>query len=405
MQGGTVVLRSKDRDIFALLRSRAPEVSWTEEHDDPDATIDDDGSGSLTLLAKGSRRGEGVTFDKEEFRTSPGSVLRLALALAETTRELAAARRELEFADHLRELITTDDPSQVYEQVTRAMLDLIGGSAGTLLLHDSREERFIARYNSDPSFADEGGLVPAVPTSLIETAMSSDANFAASGSMVIFPIRLHDDLIGVIRAIVDRDQPDDSTLEEAARYLSHVGPVLAKIYLLTRSEELAMLDDLTHAYNRRFFESYLEEEVERARRYGSVLSIIFLDLDDLKHINNEHGHLAGSRTLQEVARRVLAAVRSIDKVVRFGGDEFCIILPQTDPERAAAVAERVRRSIASRPIELEGESGFALTASFGVASYPSHASDKEQLIRKADEAMFAVKTSTKNSIRVAGAGA
>ncbi len=90
-----------------------------------------------------------------------------------------------------------------------------------------------------------------------------------------------------------------------------------------------MRDDLTKAFNRRFFEAYLDEEIERSRRYGALCSIIFLDLDDLKMVNNVYGHLTGSRVLQEVAKRILNAVRGIGKVVRFGGDEFCVILPQT----------------------------------------------------------------------------
>src|SRR5438045_9394475 len=101
-----------------------------------------------------------------------------------------------------------------------------------------------------------------------------------------------------------------------------------------------MRDDLTKAYNRRFFESYLDEEMERSRRYGVVFSIIFLDLDDLKMVNNFYGHLTGSRTLQEVAKRILGAVRGIDKVVRFGGDEFWIILTPTDPGQAVPGASR-----------------------------------------------------------------
>src|SRR5947209_20151038 len=132
-----------------------------------------------------------------------------------------------------------------------------------------------------------------------------------------------------------------------------------------------MRDDLTKAFNRRFFESYLDEEIERARRYSATCSIIFLDLDDLKTVNNAHGHLAGSRTLQEVAKRILAAVRSIDKVVRFGGDEFCIILPQTDQEQAVAVANRVRKSLTSTPFYLDPNVEISITASFGIASFPT----------------------------------
>src|SRR6185436_10152810 len=112
-------------------------------------------------------------------------------------------------------------------------------------------------------------------------------------------------------------------------------------------------DDLTKAFNRRFFESYLDEEIERSRRYSTLFSIIFLDLDDLKMVNNFYGHLTGSRTLQEVAKRILGAVRGIDKVVRFGGDEFCVILPQTDQDQAVAVANRVARALTSGVFHLD----------------------------------------------------
>ena len=162
-----------------------------------------------------------------------------------------------------------------------------------------------------------------------------------------------------------------------------------------------MRDDLTKAYNRRFFESYLDEEMERARRYGSLFSIIFLDLDDLKMVNNFYGHLSGSRTLQEVAKRILNAVRGIDKVVRFGGDEFCIILPQTDQDQAVAVANRVRKAFIASPFMLEPTIEISITASFGIATYPVHAVTKEDLIRQADMAMYRVKSTTKNAVGVA----
>src|SRR5947209_19523066 len=123
-----------------------------------------------------------------------------------------------------------------------------------------------------------------------------------------------------------------------------------------------MRDDLTKAFNRRFFESYLDEEIERAKRYSATCSIIFLDLDDLKTVNNAHGHLTGSRTLQEVAKRILGAVRGIDKVVRFGGDEFCIILPQTDQEQAMLVASRVRKAIISSTFRLDPDIEISISA-------------------------------------------
>jgi diguanylate cyclase (GGDEF)-like protein len=185
------------------------------------------------------------------------------------------------------------------------------------------------------------------------------------------------------------------------RYLKAVNQVLSNIYQLTRSRDLAMRDDLTKAFNRRFFESYLDEEMERSRRYGSLFSIIFLDLDDLKMVNNFYGHLTGSRTLQEVAKRILNAVRGIDKVVRFGGDEFCIILPQTDQEQAVNVANRVRKSITGSPFRLEPDIEVSITASFGIATYPTHGVAKDDLVRQADLAMYRVKSTTKNAVGVA----
>ena len=118
-------------------------------------------------------------------------------------------------------------------------------------------------------------------------------------------------------------------------------------------------------------------------------------------VNNFYGHLTGSRTLQEVAKRILSAVRAIDKVVRFGGDEFCIILPETDQEQAIAVANRVRKSMTSSVLRLDADIEISITASFGIASYPTHGLNKDDLIRQADAAMYRVKSTTKNAVGIA----
>src|SRR5947208_9737734 len=215
--------------------------------------------------------------------------------------------------------------------------------------------------------------------------------------MIVIPLQVEHDLVGVIRIpLAATDSIDDAAIETVTRYIRAVASVLGNIHHLSHSRDLAMRDDLTKAFNRRFFESYLDEEMERARRYGSVFSIIFLDLDDLKMVNNFYGHLSGSRTLQEVAKRILNAVRGIDKVVRFGGDEFCIIIPQTDQDQDVAVANRVRKAFVSATFTLEPNIDISITASFGIATYPVHAVTKEDLIRQADQAMYRVKSTTKN---------
>ncbi|HSP06926.1 MAG TPA: diguanylate cyclase [Acidobacteriota bacterium] len=168
-----------------------------------------------------------------------------------------------------------------------------------------------------------------------------------------------------------------------------------------RTKELTIKDDLTDAYNRRYFERYLEEEFMRARRYGSNLSLIFFDVDNLKEVNLRFGHLIGSKTLQEVAHRMILTVRGIDKVVRYGGDEFCVVLPETDTQGAYQVAERIRVIMASKPFMINDNIPVTITGSIGIASYPMHAVSKDELVRAADKAMFAIKNRTKNAIGVA----
>ncbi|HEX2061804.1 MAG TPA: GGDEF domain-containing protein, partial [Thermoanaerobaculia bacterium] len=233
-------------------------------------------------------------------------------------------------------------------------------------------------------------------------ALASPQLFAVSDEMIVMPLQVREDLIGVIKVPIGPGVSlDGETASNVTKYLAAVAQVLSNIYQLTRSRDLAMRDDLTKAFNRRFFETYLDEEMERSRRYGTLFSIIFLDLDDLKMVNNIYGHLSGSRTLQEVAKRILGAVRGIDKVVRFGGDEFCVILPQTDQEQAIAVANRIARAMSTTPLHIEAGIDVNITASFGIATYPTHAMTKENLIREADAAMYRVKSTTKNAVGVA----
>ena len=168
-----------------------------------------------------------------------------------------------------------------------------------------------------------------------------------------------------------------------------------------KTKELTIKDDLTEAYNRRYFEEYLDEEFIRARRYGSNLSLIFFDVDNLKEVNVKFGHLIGSKTLQEIAHRIILTVRGIDKVVRYGGDEFCVVLPETDTQGAFQVADRVRNTIASRPFRINENAQVNLTGSIGIASFPAHASTKDDLIRQADRAMFTIKNQSKNAIAIA----
>ena len=171
--------------------------------------------------------------------------------------------------------------------------------------------------------------------------------------------------------------------------------------LLKRSEELSITDDLTKLYNSRYLNSYLMREVQRSRRYGGQVSLIFLDLDGFKNVNDQHGHLAGSRALVEVGAVIRNTVREIDVVSRFGGDEFTVILPQTGPEGAHIIAERMRTKVEDTVFLEAFGIRVRITASFGIASFPDHADSKDALIQKADQAMYRVKGRGKNGVEMA----
>lgn len=174
--------------------------------------------------------------------------------------------------------------------------------------------------------------------------------------------------------------------------------------LLRKSEQLSCTDDLTKLYNSRFLNATLRREVERSRRYGTSVSLIFLDLDGFKNVNDEHGHLSGSRTLVEVGAVIRETVREVDVVSRYGGDEFTVILPQTGPEGAAIIAERIRARIEEKEFLNGYDLHVRLTASFGIASYPDHGRSKDDLIARADQAMYRVKGRGKNGVQVAVEG-
>ena len=201
-------------------------------------------------------------------------------------------------------------------------------------------------------------------------------------------------------------EPSATGLARADRLLELVRPAISNALQVLSMRELVIKDDVANCFNRRHFEESLPEELSRASRFRSPLSLIFLDMDNLKQVNSAHGHAAGSRTLYEVSVRVRSRIRKFDKLFRFGGDEFCIVLPETEWHGAVEVAERVRDAVANRPFlerELGQGRGVAMTASLGVASYPLHAQTQKELIERADRAMQKVKGAMKNAVGIAEA--
>jgi diguanylate cyclase (GGDEF)-like protein len=171
--------------------------------------------------------------------------------------------------------------------------------------------------------------------------------------------------------------------------------------LFQRAEQLTITDDLTKLFNSRYLNLYLTREIKRSKRHAAPLAVIFLDLDGFKNINDQYGHLAGSRTLTEVGSILSHSVRETDTIARYGGDEFVVVLPETPAAGAMVIAERIRKAIEGYTfLEAQGLAA-RLSASFGIACYPEHALTPEGLIQKADQAMYRVKERSKNGLELA----
>jgi len=164
----------------------------------------------------------------------------------------------------------------------------------------------------------------------------------------------------------------------------------------TELSRLAFQDSLTGLYNLRYFHDHFDRELARAARYGNHFSLILLDLDEFKQVNDRHGHQAGDLVLQQIARVASLSLRDTDLLVRYGGEEFAVLLPQTDLAEAEVTAERLRRHIAACRCPWQGQE-LQVTASIGLV-HSSATADKNRLIQLADHAMYRAKTEGKNRV-------
>jgi diguanylate cyclase (GGDEF)-like protein len=163
-----------------------------------------------------------------------------------------------------------------------------------------------------------------------------------------------------------------------------------------RAERHANMDSLTGVRNRRYFEKRLSEEIKRGERFKSEFSLILMDVDHFKALNDSMGHLVGDHVLHDVAQIIQASLREIDIVCRYGGEEFIVIAVQTDENRALLAAEKLRKLV--EEATFAGAVGVRVTLSAGVSSYPTHGTDRAQLLKAADTALYAAKASGRNRV-------
>jgi len=372
----------------------------------------------------------------ESFATSHPNVL--TLGPEEISRFLMRTRRQREGPTGEIRLDV-----QLREILERAN-DFVPSVAGSILLDDPRAKLIGTRVNRLTFIAVFGptasnllgrrlpvtrGIAGHVYTTgkpYLSTDIAADPYFAAdfdeegvfvSKSIVGVPVIVGESICGVLELVnrLDNKPYECRDLELLRIFAGYISSSIQNALDAIRAKELARRDDLTGLYNDRFLHSRLCDEIERAERDSTDLSILFLDLDDFKKVNDTHGHLAGSRTLAELGRLLAESMPPGAICARYGGDEFVIVLPGADVARAVAAAEEVRRRIAEhtflatpdasgRPaVHLRG-----ITASVGIASYHEHVASRGEaerrenaLLRLADQAMYDAKHMGKNRVVVA----
>ena len=164
------------------------------------------------------------------------------------------------------------------------------------------------------------------------------------------------------------------------------------------AKERAFIDDVTEVYNARYLLATTENEIRRAQRYQTPLSVLFLDLDRFKLVNDQHGHLIGSQVLRNLSQSLMQCVRDVDTLARYGGDEFTILLVDTDHAAALSVAERIRRIVEEHVFEAGRGGSLRLTVSLGVGTFPEHGQDRNALLDAADKAMYRSKSLGRNRV-------
>jgi len=331
----------------------------------------------------------------------------LWLFLVQLARESRSHQRRLTELTSLVHLTSTLTSSLDIDQTSETSLDIIvplfeAQIAAISLVHDdgnlvTRASRGLSETNWAAVRRLTKEIIDSGKTQVLERKLTfgSTSKYPSLSRvfLLLAPLVVREQTIGVLA--VGKEDPLPWTYPEIVLFKTVADRITVYIDTATLYEEtkrLAITDALTGAYNHRYFQTRIEEEIKRADRYTRPLSLIMVDVDYFKKYNDTHGHLMGDEVLKGVANTLKRWTRVIDVVSRYGGDEFTLLLPETDEEGAMIVAKRLKSEIEETyfPLESSQPEG-SITVSMGIASFPENGMSTKELIKCADDAMYKAK--------------
>lgn len=336
-----------------------------------------------------------------------------------TNQELRIQLRENSMLLQLNQVMnSTLETNLMFERTLNLLRDFTDCSNLILFLYSPENEELTAckTAGSDP-FKDEKlsfklsegitGIAAQSKELLYLRDISTDKRYLHykrakrdKGSMISAPIVFKGRLLGVLnlhKPMIEAFSEVELHLIKATANQLAIAIENAQLYEQTRL--LSNTDELTKISNRRHFQTVLRREFSHAKRYNSIFSVIMIDIDHFKHYNDTYGHFNGDIALKQVAKILLNNTRGIDLVARFGGEEFIVLLSNTNKESAMIVAEKLRYAMSNEELILQDETVVSITISLGVAEYPHDSSTLEALLEKADHALYAAKSSGRNCVR------
>ena len=317
-----------------------------------------------------------------------------ATAMLEETRNSEA------MADITRTLAAFMNPDEIYREIVTRLGESMDGAKCSIVRVEGGRGVVLASASGpdEPERTIPLDTAPVIERAYQERRTSFLSTDIGEGGTVTnsiaIPMITRGEIAGVIYLEGGRTKPSSTTVQLFEVVASTVANALRNVQMFEAMKHLARTDFLTGLPNHRYFQAALLREVGRAQRHDLTLSLLIIDLDLLKTVNDKFGHPAGDSVIRSVADTIHSTCREIDLAARYGGDEFVVILPETDLPGAIHVAERLRRRIEETAVDTVGQ----VTASVGVANYAVNATSKEDLIRVADQALYVAKNGGGNKI-------